>query len=112
MMIPILDAIPPIKGPRGRPRRKPGKVHADKGYDYPRCRSALKERRIVDRIARRGVDSSKHLGRYRWVVERAFAWLKAFKRLQIRYERLASVHRSFLIIGCILICWRTIESGF
>ena len=103
MMVPVLDAITPIQGPRGRPRRKPGKLHADKGYDYPRCRKALRERRIIDRIARRNVESKKHLGRHRWVVERTFAWLKGFRRLQIRYERLESVHRSFLVIGCIVI---------
>jgi IS5 family transposase len=112
MMIPVLDAITPIQGPRGRPRSKPGKLHADKGYDYPRCRQALRDRRIVDRIARRGIESKKHLGRHRWVVERTFAWLKAFRRLQIRYERIEAIHRTFLVIGCIMICWRALDVGF
>ncbi|MDI4667493.1 transposase, partial [Xanthobacter autotrophicus] len=39
------------------------------------------------RIARRGVDSSEHLGKHRWVVERTFAWINQFRRLAIRYER-------------------------
>lgn len=112
MMIPVLDAIPPIQGPRGRPRQKPVKVHADKGYDYQRCRQALRERRIIDRIARRGTESKTRLGRHRWVVERAFAWLKAFRRLQIRYERIESIHKAFLVIGCIIICWRALDHGF
>ena len=30
-----LDAIPPVRQPRGRPRRRPKKLHADKAYDYP-----------------------------------------------------------------------------
>ena len=112
MMIPLLDAMTPIQGPRGRPRRKPIKLHADKGYDYPSCRRALRDRRIIDRIARRGIESKKHLGRHRWVVERTFSWLKAFRRLQIRYERIESIHRAFLVIGCILICWRALDHGF
>ncbi len=112
MMIPVLDAIPPIEGPRGRPRNKPVKVHADKGYDYQRCRRALRERRIIDRIARRGIESKTRLGKHRWVVERAFAWLKAFRRLQIRYERIERVHKAFLVIGCIMICWRALDHGF
>ena len=29
-----VDAIPAIKGLYGRPRRRPYKLHADKGYDY------------------------------------------------------------------------------
>jgi IS5 family transposase len=112
MLIPVLDAIPSIQGPRGRPRSKPVKVHADKGYDYERCRRALRERRIIDRIARRGIESKIRLGRHRWVVERAFAWLKAFRRLQIRYERIESIHKAFLVIGCIMICWRALDHGF
>jgi IS5 family transposase len=112
MMIPVIDAITPIQGPRGRPRRKPGRVHADKGYDYPRCREALRERGIIPRIARRGVESKERLGRHRWVVERTFAWLKGFRRLQIRYERIATIHHAFLILGCIMICWRALDHGF
>ena len=35
------DARPPcapIRQPRGRPRRRPKKLHADKAYDLARCR--------------------------------------------------------------------------
>jgi Transposase DDE domain len=34
----VVDDIPPIRMPTRRQRRRPGTVHADKGYDYPRCR--------------------------------------------------------------------------
>jgi hypothetical protein len=31
-----VDAISPIRKPRGRPRKRPEeKLHADKGYDFP-----------------------------------------------------------------------------
>ena len=36
---PLLDTNPGVsrrRGRRGRPQRRPEKVHADKGYDYPR----------------------------------------------------------------------------
>ncbi len=41
-----VDAVEePIRKPRGRPRKRPRKrpkkkLHADKGYDFPRCRKA------------------------------------------------------------------------
>src|SRR5215831_13677119 len=63
-----LEAIPPLRQPRGargRPRRRPQKVHADKGYDYARCRAACRKRGIVPRIARRGIESRERLGRHR-----------------------------------------------
>jgi transposase len=107
-----LDAIPPIRQPhgsRGRPRRRPTKLHADKGYDYARCRIACRTRGIVPRIARRGVESSERLGRHRWVVERTLAWLNRYRRLTVRYERRADIHQAFLSLGCSLICWQTLN---
>lgn len=101
----LVDAVEPIKRPgRGRPRRRPEKLHADKGYDFPRCREALRRRAIKGRIARRGVDSSEKLGRHRWVVERTLAWLARYRRLSVRYERRAEIHEAFLHLGCSLIC--------
>jgi hypothetical protein len=58
----LIDSIVPVKGKRGRPRRRPEKLHADKGYDSPRCRRFLRKRGIKARIARRGVESSERLG--------------------------------------------------
>ncbi len=100
----LVDAIEPIKRPRGRPRRRPEKLHADKAYDFTRCRAALRQRGIKPRIARRGIDSSEKLGRHRWVVERTLSWLSKYRRLTIRYEHRADIHLAFLHLGCSLIC--------
>ncbi len=102
-----VDSIEPIKRPRGRPgrpRKRPDKLHADKAYDFPRCREALRRRGIKARIARRGIDSSERLGSYRWVVERTLAWLAKYRRLTIRYERRDDIHEAFLHLGCSLVC--------
>jgi hypothetical protein len=64
----VVDAVPSFKGPRSRPgrsRRRPAKLHGDKGYDDPRCRRALRRRGIAPRIARRGIEPSQRLGRHR-----------------------------------------------
>jgi transposase len=101
----LVDAIPPIKRPGGRPRRRPAKLYADKAYDSAKNRHALRRRHIIPRIARRGIDSSERLGRYRWVVERDVAWLHRNRRLLVRYERDPDLHQAFLDLGCALICW-------
>ena len=49
-------------------------------------RRVLRRRGITPRIARPGIDSSQHLGRHRWVVERTFAWLVRYRRLVVDYE--------------------------
>jgi len=105
----LIDAVPAIRCPSGQRRRRPAKLHADKAYDVPRCRRALRARHITPRIARRGVESRVRLDRHRWVVERTLAWLGQFRRLTIRYERRQDIHEAFLSLGCSLLCVNAIQ---
>ena len=108
-LLPLIDAIPPIIGPRGkpgRPRKRPAKLHADKAYDSSALRRAFRVRRITPLIARRGIDSSEGLGWHRWVVERTLSWLLGCRRLGVRYERRADLLQGLLHLACALICRR------
>ncbi len=106
-LAPLLDGQRAVKGTgRGRPRRRPLKLHADKGYDNRRCRAYLRRRGITARIARIGVDSSQRLGRHRWVVERTIGWLMAYKRLALRYDRTAATITALARLAVTLICAR------
>ena len=101
-----VDAIAPIRQCAGRPRRPPAKLHADKGYDYPRCRRALRKRAIIPRIARRGIESSERLGRHRWKVERTLAWFARFRRIVVRYVRRSDIFAAFHHLAAALITFR------
>jgi transposase len=103
-LAPMLDTVPPIKRPLGRPRQRPDKLDTDKGYDARHCREACRRRGITPRIARRGIESKEQLGRHRWVAERTFAWLSRFRRLRVRDDRQAASHLAFLQLGCALLC--------
>jgi transposase len=108
-LLPLIDAIPPIVGPRGkpgRPRKRPAKLHTDKAYDASALRRALRIRGITPRIARREIDSSERLGRHRWVVERSLSWLLGFRRLGVRYERRADLLQALLHLAGALLCLR------
>ncbi|GAA1217777.1 hypothetical protein GCM10009578_070470 [Streptomyces rhizosphaericus] len=72
---PLVRGIPPIRSRRGPRRRRPAKLHGDKGYDYDHLRRWLRQRGIRHRIARKGIESSKRLGRHRWTIERTMSWL-------------------------------------
>ena len=110
LLAPTLDAVPGVRsGRRGRPRQRPAKLHVDKAYDHRRCRRECRERGIIPRIARRGVDSSKRLGRHRWVIERTLAWLARFRRLAVRYERRADIHLALTTLACAVICLRQVR---
>ncbi|WP_196305781.1 IS5 family transposase [Variovorax paradoxus] len=106
----LVGALPAVGGKRGRPRRRPGKLRADKGYDYARCCAHLKRRGIKDRIARRGIERNDRLGRHRWVVERTHSWLTAFGKLRTRFERRIDVHVALLSLACCVICVRTLAT--
>ncbi|MET9912542.1 IS5 family transposase [Streptomyces sp. NPDC006476] len=108
-LLPLLDAIPSIRGLRGGPRRKPRRLYADRAYDFDKYRRLLWKRGIKPAIARRGVAHGSGLGKVRWVVERAFAWLHQFKRLRIRYERRTDLHQGLLELACSLICLRRLR---
>jgi IS5 family transposase len=99
-----VDAIPAVPGLDGQPRKRPDKLHADKGYDFARCRQYLKQRAITARIARRGVESKERLGRHRWVVERTHAWFAGFGKLRIRFERRLDIHAALLSLAPAVIC--------
>jgi len=109
-LIPLVERVPPVAGLVGRPRRRPDRVSADRGYDHDKYRRQLRERGITPEIARRGVAHGSGLGRVRWVVERTFAWLHHFKRLLVRYDRRDEIHEAFLAIACCLVCHRRLTS--
>ncbi|WP_157452294.1 IS5 family transposase [Burkholderia pseudomallei] len=108
-LIPLIEAIAPIKGVRGRPLSRPKRVYADRGYYHDKYRRSLHERGIPTSIARRGQPHGSGLGKVRWVVERTHAWMYHFRRLRIRFERRADIHEAFLKLGCSMICWNTLQ---
>ncbi|OLF04253.1 IS5 family transposase, partial [Actinophytocola xanthii] len=101
---PLIRAIPAIKSRRGPRRRRPAKLHADKAYDHAALRKWVRDRGITVRIARKGIETSKKLGRHRWVIERTIAWMFCHRRLSIRYERKANHFLAFLTLAATLTC--------
>ncbi|SFD64614.1 Transposase DDE domain-containing protein [Streptomyces aidingensis] len=99
-------AVPTVRSRRGPRRRRPGRLRADKGYDYEHLRIWLRERNITPKTARRGVESSERLGRHRWKVERTVSWLFSYRRLTVRYERTSRHFAAFLALAATLICYK------
>jgi transposase len=110
-LIPLMDAIPRVRGKRGRPRHRPDEVYADRGYDSEPHRQELRSRGIHPHLAKRRTPHGSGLGIFRWVVERTLAWLHQNRRLRIRYERRDDIHEAFLSIGCALICWNYLANS-
>ena len=99
----------PCAGTRGRLRRRPATLLADRGYDSQPHRQALRARGIRPIIAKRNTEHGSHLGSERWVVERTLSWLHQYRRLRVRYERRADIHEAFLKIAASLICFKQLQ---
>jgi transposase len=110
--LPLVDAIPPLQGQRGRPRRRPDCVLGDRAYDAESIRQGLRARHILPLLAMRGTKHGSGLGTWCWVVERTFGWLNQFRRLRVRYDKRADIHEALLTLGCALICWDSLPKNW
>lgn len=113
---PVLAGIRvPRPGGRGRPRTRPDRVIADKGYSYPRCRQLLRARQLAhtiperrDQRARRATQRGRPLVfdrviyARRNVVERCINRLKQWRGLATRYEKRAANYRAMVVIASIV----------
>jgi transposase len=111
-LLALLEAVPPVRGKVGRPRRRPKQLQGDRAYDSNAHRQKLRARGIQPILARRRVPHGSALGVTRWVVERTVAWFHQFKRLRTRYERRDDLHEALFTLGCDLICWRAVNKSF
>jgi len=102
-LLPLVDAVPLVRGKRGHPRRRFEQVQGDRGYDSEPHRKELRARRSRPVLAKRRAAHGSGLGVYRWVVERALSWLHQNRHLKFRYDRRDDIHEAFLAIACAMI---------
>ena len=107
-VMPLLDAVPLKTGNRGRPRKRPKVLAADKGYDSKALRQRVRQRGIRPQLPKRVWKTSKLRGRPltmdvpRFQAERAFAWFQnKYRRLVVRWERRSVCFNAFLAIAII-----------
>ncbi|WP_095533970.1 IS5 family transposase [Streptomyces prasinopilosus] len=103
---PLILGIPAVRSRRGPRRRRPVKLRADKAYFSAEHLAWLRERGLVARIARPGIESGERLGRHRWKIERSIAWLFGYRRLTVRYERKGSPFLALLGLAAALTCYK------
>ena len=109
-LLPLLQAVPPVRGRVGGPRRRAVTLYADRGYDHDCYCKEVRARGTAPAIARRGTEHGSGLGVHRWVVEQTVALLHWFRRLRIRWEIRDDIHEAFLSLACSIICWRRLTN--
>lgn len=97
--------MPPVGGFRG------SGVCMDKGYDFPEVRQIAQEFGFTAHIRSRGEEAQKikseaSFRARRWVVERTHSWMNRFRRILVRWEKLAVTYIAMLHLACGIITWR------
>ena len=117
-VLPLLDAVQGHTGQRGRPRQRLHVIARDKGYDAKALRQQLRKRGIRAQIPKRAWKTKKNRGRPikkvvpRFQAERTFAWFqKKYRRLVVRWERIAACFEAFLAIATIHIWIHRLIAG-
>lgn len=97
--------------PKGTLKGRMAVLEADRGYDCGWLRQALLVRNIFPLIPYRKIPGRKivnteyvcktfRLSKTRWVVERAFSWIKRrCRRLMLHWERLPEIWKGFATLG-------------
>lgn len=83
----------------------------DKGYDFDEVRDIVQEFGFTAHIRARGEEAQaikKEAGfkARRWVVERTHSWMNRFRRILVRWEKLAETFLAMLHLACAVITWR------
>jgi hypothetical protein len=100
----MVEALPAVQGPRGRPRRKPKALMGDRGYGFPWIIAAVMGMGISSLLALRGSEHGSGLGAQRYVVEQTLAAYGTFRRIKFCYERRGDHFQGFHDLASCMIC--------
>jgi putative transposase len=81
----------------------------DKGYDYADAERAVRRRRYVPHIRRRGEERRacrRGTRPRRWVVERTTSWFNRCRKLLIRWEKKPQNYLALVHFAAALLVWR------
>jgi hypothetical protein len=104
----LLESMPAVQGPRGRPRRKPGSIFGDPAYGTAAMTALVTMLGVFSFLAPRNSDThGSGLGFFRYVVERTLACFSHFRRLRVCYERSGEHFQAFHeLAACCLVVTR------
>lgn len=104
MVVPLLDALPALSAPLGRPRRYPEFLVGDGAYGSQDNQEVCRARAIRSLLAEPCREHGSGLGTVRYVVERSLAWFGHNRRLKVCYEKTGEHFQAFHDLAAALLC--------
>ena len=96
-------------------KEKPSRLIGDRAYDSDPLDESL-QKQGIEMIAphksnrkKPATQDGRPLRRYakRWKIERLFAWLQNFRRIEVRHDRSLNNYLAFVLLGCVIIFLRS-----
>jgi transposase len=95
-------------------KEMPERLIGDKAYDSDPLDERLQQQGIQliaphkSNRKKPATQDGRPLRRYvrRWKIERLFAWLQNFRRIQVRHDRILENYLAFVLLGCMIIFLR------
>jgi hypothetical protein len=107
--MPLMGATPPARGRRGRPRRRPDAIYADRGYGHDEYPTQARAAGIKPVIACGGTERGSGLGVHRWVVEQSLP-RRTGPGGRVRWEIRDDIHEPFPSLACGISCRRRLAN--
>jgi transposase len=96
-------------------QEKPERLIGDRAYDSDPLDERLRQQGIAliaphkSNRKKPATQDGRPLRRYlrRWKIERLFAWLQNFRRIEVRHDRILENYLAFVLLGCMIILLRS-----
>ncbi|MDG7016207.1 MAG: transposase [Nitrososphaerota archaeon] len=103
----------------GRPRKRPKVLYADTKYNMPLNKFYLDGKHVRSQMpdppgkkkrpGRPRAFDKQAYNRVRSMIERFNGWIKAFRRVATRFDRLPQVYMGFVHLACIMVHLRVLQ---
>lgn len=83
-------------------------LYADRGYEGEPAQTILTSHGYRSRVRRKKRKRGRPPKNRRWVVEAVHSWFNRFRKLLVRYEKLADSYEALVHLAAAIICWRKV----
>jgi len=83
-------------------------LYADRGYEGEPTQTILAAHGYLSRVRHKKRKPGRPPKNRRWVVEAVHSWFNRFRKLLVRYEKLAESYEALVHLAAAIICWRKV----
>jgi Transposase DDE domain len=110
-LLPLIEAVPPIRGKRGRARRRPRHLYAGRGFDHEADRDRVRAVQITRTSPGAAPNTAPASASTAGSRKERSLCCTGSAAWRIRWEIRDDIHQAFVTLGCAIICWRRLRAS-